>query len=184
MAHDRNGGPHQGAHLVAKLRAALQLDGLRASFLDQPPGIAHRVGHSHLTAHERHVADHQGRLRAARHSRAMPDHVLQRHGQGVRMAQHDHTQRIPHQQGIDAGLIHKPGNAVVIGREHGQLFPALGLPECGDGVFHACSPCRGLRLCRARAISRCVSLAAVKSAWCRPGMGASSTTSRPTTSLP
>ena len=96
MAHDRDGRPREPAHLVAEVRAAFQLDGLGPAFLDQPTGIAHGVGHGNLAAHEGHVADHQGRACAARHSRAMADHVLQGDGEGVRVAQHDHAQRIPH----------------------------------------------------------------------------------------
>jgi len=50
------------------------------------------------------------------------------------MALHDHAQRVAHQDGVHAGIVHQTGQHGVIGGQHGDLL-ALGvhLPKAVQG---------------------------------------------------
>ena len=47
---------------ICALAAAFQLHRIHAGFLQEPPGVAHRLLDRNLVRHERHIADQQGEL--------------------------------------------------------------------------------------------------------------------------
>ena len=60
VGDDRDARARQRADAREHGARALQLDGLRAGLLEEPPGGAQGVLVAHLVRHERQVGDHQG----------------------------------------------------------------------------------------------------------------------------
>ena len=63
-------------------------------------------------------------------------HVVHCDGKRIGIAQHHHTQRIAHKQGIHPGHVHDPCGAVIISRQHDELFLPFGLAEGNYGILH------------------------------------------------
>ena len=140
------GHPHVGAYRdaaggdgpdpVADRRAPFQLHGVGAGLLHQPAGVGHRLLHGDLIAHKGHVHHHEGGLAGPGHAAAVDDHLLHGDGEGVRIALHGHAQAVPHQDGVDAGLIHEAGGGVVVAGQLGDVLPSgLLLRQGKYGVF-------------------------------------------------
>ena len=53
------------------------------------------------------------------------NHVFHGDGEGVRVSQHGISQRIAHQDHVDAGVLHEPRRGVVVAGQHGDLFPGF-----------------------------------------------------------
>ena len=94
VGHDRDAVRAERAHRLDDLGAALDLHRVHPGFLEEARGVPERIGWSRLVAPERHVADEQRPRRAARDGGRVSDHVVHRHGNGRRVAEHDHAQRI------------------------------------------------------------------------------------------
>ena len=66
-----------------------------------------------------------GILCAASHGPAVMQHVRHRDRERGVITQHDHPQRIPNEDGIDAGVVYRQRRAVIVGCEHGDRFTTL-----------------------------------------------------------
>ena len=93
--------PHHGdAHLGELLRdlddaaAAFQLDRVHAAFLHETPRALDGLLDRQVIGHEWHVAHEQGLPRPACHRLGVVDHLVQRHRQCGRVAQHHHAQAV------------------------------------------------------------------------------------------
>src|SRR3989338_1237084 len=67
MPHDRYPDVDQPFHDVDDRAATFELDGGRAAFLYQAPGVAHGLARADLVRQERHVRDDECALGAAAH---------------------------------------------------------------------------------------------------------------------
>jgi hypothetical protein len=78
----------------------------------------------------------------AHHGRGVMQDLLQRHGQGVGVAQRGHAQRIAHQDHGQPGLIHQARRGGIVRGQHGQPLLAFGgaNPGCGPGGAHGGYP--------------------------------------------
>jgi hypothetical protein len=84
-------------------RAALDFDGIGAGLLQKASGVAHALGDGDLIGKKGHVADHEGVRRSARDGGGVVKHIVQRHRERGRIAEHRHAQRIADEdQGIPA----------------------------------------------------------------------------------
>ena len=120
MAHHRD--PHTGQSLgeLGDPAPALQLDGVHAAFLDESPGAFDRLLGRRVIRHERHIAHQQGLARATRDRLGVMDHLVHRHRQRGRVAQHHHAETVAHQQDRNAGLVEDLSAQEVVGGEHGE----------------------------------------------------------------
>ena len=55
----------------------------------------------------------------------MMEHFIHRNGQGVFIAKHHHRERIAHENGVDACLVHCHGGGIVVGSQHGDRLAAF-----------------------------------------------------------
>ena len=74
----------------------------------------------------------------------MVEHVLHADAQRILKAHHDHAERIPDKEGIRR-IVHETGDAVVIGRDHGQFVIAFGGAKGDGSLFHGVAPILGRR---------------------------------------
>ncbi len=90
---------------------------------DQPSGIGHRLVRRLVTS-ERQVRPEQGARFRAGGGADMMLHLRHRHVRGVRIAEHDHAQRIADENQRNARLVEQLRHRKIIGRERGDLFAA------------------------------------------------------------
>jgi len=134
VRHDGDSRPGDPARHLGNLAAPLELDPLGPGFLHEAPGIAHGLLDRRLVGHERHVPDHHGALGRPGNGLGVVQHVLHRHGEGAVVAENDHAQRIPHEDDVDAGLVHGRRRGVVVGGQHGEALALFfHLPDCRRG---------------------------------------------------
>ena len=135
MAHHRDLGVEDGRDRVEPLAAALELHRAGAG-ADQRRRVADRLLARHVVAHPRQVAhDERPRLRA-RHRTDVVRHVLGGDLQRVVVAEHDHRERVAHEDHVDAGTVDDPRARRVVRGDHDEGFAALGRDDVrrGDGT--------------------------------------------------
>lgn len=99
MRTDRNAVAAELAHRLGQRAAAFQLDDLRAAFLHQSGGVAHRLVDRGV-AGERHVGHQQRSLATPRRRLGVIDHLFHRDRHGGALALDDHAQRIADQDDL------------------------------------------------------------------------------------
>ncbi len=137
IVEDSWGGIVVGNVLEQCAGGVFELDRVHPSFLEKAPGVAHRLGGRHLIGKKGHVADQVGEARSAGHRLAVMEHVLHGDRKGVFVPQHDHGERIAHQDRIDARPIQDQGRRIVVGGQHGDRFAAgflVGQGADGDSL--------------------------------------------------
>ena len=68
----------------------------------------------------------------------MADHVLERHGGGVGVTEHNHAERIADEDEVKPGFVEQARRRVIVGGERRDFaLLAFEFPETGDGVVHA-----------------------------------------------
>ena len=123
MGADRNAGGGDGPDLGADPFAALQLHAVHAGLFHHSAGIGQGLLRGDLVTHKGHVQNHKGIPASPGHAAAIEDHLLQGYRQGVGIALHGHPQAVPHQDHVDARLVHQPGGGIVVAGELGDFFP-------------------------------------------------------------
>src|SRR5690606_8566456 len=99
---------------------AFHFDRANTRFLHQPSGVGQRLLRRYVVRHERHVANHQRRLRQPDDDRRMINDVFQLHRNRRVMPLHHRTQRITDQNsGYICRLCHLRRHRVV-GGDHGD----------------------------------------------------------------
>src|ERR671935_1654345 len=88
VRHHRNPHRRQDRRVSDDSAPSLHLHGLNPRFLNEAAGISDGVLFRGVVGHEWHVADDQCIGSAANHGSGVPDHVVHRHAQGVRITQH------------------------------------------------------------------------------------------------
>ena len=112
---------------------ALDLDGVRAAFLHEASGVAHRFLKIDLVAEIRHVRHEQ----SARHPaldrlRVMQD-LIDGDRQGALVAELGHADRVTDEDHVDPGLFGEPGGGEIVRRQHRDLDAlALHVQQGGD----------------------------------------------------
>ena len=104
------------------------------SRLDQPP----RVGHSLL----RRVVTVEGQISAEQRARLGPGggadvvrHLVHRDVRGVRIAEHDHAERIAHEQQRHAAFVEQARHRIIISGERGDFLATLERADLVGGNF-------------------------------------------------
>ena len=136
VALNRNARVDDGLDLRGDRGAALELDRLRMSLLDQPAGVGQGVVLRGLVGEKGHVGDQKRVGERPAHGGGVVNHVLHGHRQGVGVAEHGHSQRVAHQDGVDAGLLDQARHGVIVGGHHRDLLArALLLLHAENGVL-------------------------------------------------
>ena len=117
------------------MSARLQLDGLGTSFLEETAGILHGVVHRRLIGQKRQVADHHGLFRPPCDRLAVMEHIFHGDRQGIFIPQHDHAQRIAHEQRVDSRFVKQLRRGIIVGGEHGEFLLVL------FGFLERCHSC-------------------------------------------
>ena len=73
-----------------------------------------------MIGHEGHVANEQCLAGAPRDRLGVVDHLVDRHRQGRRVAEHDHAQAVADEKDGDAGLVEDLRAQIVVRGEHGK----------------------------------------------------------------
>ena len=92
MRKDGNAGGHECLDLRGDNGTAFQFYGLRAGF-DESACVGHGLLRRAIGVDGK-VGDNDGFLRSARHGRSVPNHVIEGDRRGIRVAQHDHAERV------------------------------------------------------------------------------------------
>ena len=154
MPHHRNANIGHRSHMIDHNCAAFQLDCVSSS-LQKPSCIAKRVFVAGLIRHEWHIADDERSLGSPSDKLRMVEHVVHRHRERIGLPLYDHTQRIPDQNRLDAGLFDNACKECVIGSDDNEfLLVALVLLKLGNRHH----PTSALVI---MSISRCVALMAI-----------------------
>ncbi len=134
MADDRNFGFNEGPHQLDT--RAFDLDGFSACLLEKTDGVGDAVADRTVIAAEGHVGHHEGTAYTAAHGTRVVQHLVHGHGQRVFVAEHDHGERVPDKNEIDAGLVDETRRRVIVGSESRDgLALALHLGQCGHSDF-------------------------------------------------
>ena len=123
VGHHRYARRDQPRNHFGLLHAALQFHGLTAGLLQDPARASDRPIHAQMKTGKRHIDHQQGMMHGTPHHLGVIDHLLQRHGQRVGMALHDHREAVAHQNALDAGRIDQFRRGIVVGGQHGDLPP-------------------------------------------------------------
>jgi hypothetical protein len=135
VAHD--GDPPIDQRSRQLEQRAFELDRVRTSLFEEPPGVADPVLDGGVIGHERHVAHDQGVRRAAGHRPGVVQHLLHRDRQRRGVPQDVLGQRVADQDDGHAGLVEDLGGGEVVRGEHDESLAALlELPEIPDGEGH------------------------------------------------
>ena len=106
--------------------AALDLDAVGAALLDGAVRRAQRYRWRLLVGAERQVHHEQRRVadrpQAAARGAAVVQHLVERHGPRVGVAQRDHAERVAAERHVDAGGADVRGRRVVMRRHHADLL--------------------------------------------------------------
>ena len=106
MAHHRDARLHQPFDGLRLAAPAFEFDRVGAAFLQQARGVFHGVVDRNLVGQKRQVGDNHRALNAALDCAGVIDDVVKRHRDGGIAALDDHAQRVSHQNGVDAGIVH------------------------------------------------------------------------------
>ena len=133
VSHHRDADVHHPAHGIEHRTSTLELDGGGSALLEQPARVAHGLFDADLIREERHVG-HDERARGAPHDGArVMEHVVERHGERVLVAEHDHAHRVADQDARPRRLVQQARHRRVVGGQHGDLLAArLLLLEIGN----------------------------------------------------
>ena len=124
VTHDRDADLGEPARDFDHPASAFELDRVHAGLLHEAAGARDRLLDRRVIGHERHVADQQRLLGAPSDGLRVVQHVVQRHRQRRRVAEHHHAEAVADQQDGDSRLVEDLRAQVVVGREHGKA-PAL-----------------------------------------------------------
>jgi hypothetical protein len=148
VAHHRHLGVDERFDHRQPLATAFELHRLGAGS-DEPRRVVDRVDRGGVVAQPREVGDDQrllgralgrGRRQAARDRGGVVGDVVDRHLEGVVVAEDDHGDRVAHQDQIDPGLVGHPSAWGVVGRHHHERLAAvshLARPHGGRGDLRA-----------------------------------------------
>ena len=133
VGHDRDAGLDHGPDGLGVVSAALDLDGVRQSLLEEPDAGGHCLPGGDLVAAERQVRHHQRALGRPAHRPAQGQELVHRDGKAGLVAEHVVGSGVAHQQDFDSGLIKDLGGVLLVGGQHGKaLAVVLGLLEVVD----------------------------------------------------
>jgi hypothetical protein len=93
--------------------------------LQEPPGILDRLFPAHLIGKKRHIPDYQSTLAAPGYGSRMVDHLVQGHGQGIRLPLKNTAHRIADKDDIDTRAVQYPRKGIIISRKAGNFFALL-----------------------------------------------------------
>jgi hypothetical protein len=155
VAHHRDLGVEDRLDHRQPLAAALELHGLGAG-PDEPRRVVHGVDRGGVVAEPRQVGDDEGLRRlpvggragqAAGHRGGVVGQVVDGDLERVVVAEHDHGDRVAHEDQVDPGLVGHAGSRGVVGRDHDErLAPVARLARAdggrGDLPAHLCTSSR------------------------------------------
>ena len=122
-----------------------QFHRIAVGILDQTRRVEQSLFFGKVEGKEGHIA-HNERLGSAAADRfAMVDHVIHRHGDGIRVTESRHTEGVADQDHIHAARLSELcSGGIVSGKHHDFFAVGLHLPECPDRMFfstcHIASP--------------------------------------------
>ena len=135
VGEDRYAGLDQCPDLRCQGRSALQLDPPCAGGQELPC-----AGHGlrgRPVSSDGQVGDNWGKLGSPGHRTGVADHVLERHGCGVGVAEDNHAERVADQDEVNAGFVDDTGRGIIVSGEGRNFLPALFLlPEAVVEVVH------------------------------------------------
>src|SRR5699024_5421831 len=105
--------------------SALEFDAVAVCLHEDPAGAAYGLLRALLIAAEGHVAHYEGVRRALHHRANVVYHVVERNADCGAVAEHNHAQRVAHEDDLGLALVDDGGHRVVIGRYIGELAPLL-----------------------------------------------------------
>jgi hypothetical protein len=124
VSHHRNADVDQTADHIEHGAAAFDLDRSRATFLQQPAGIADRFADGDLVAQKRHIGHDERTLGSAAHGARMMDHRLERNRQRGFVTEDDHAERIADEQRVDPRPLEQPRHGRIVRGQHRNLLGA------------------------------------------------------------
>ncbi len=125
VSHDLDFGIDQALNQVSTLLAAFDFYRLGSTIFHEADRVTQAVAHAHVVRRIGHVGDQESVLHSAAYRAHVVKHLLHGDRQGVLVAQHDHAQRVAHQDDVDAGFVDQPCAGVVIRCQTGNQFVAL-----------------------------------------------------------
>ena len=131
MGHHRHAAAGEERDGLGQARAAFELDGAAAGFLEHARRRHEGLLLRHLVGPERQVNHDQRVSRAAHHRMALKDHHVERHRDRGLQPVHHHAERIPHQDDV-AMPVEDARRMGVIGREHHDRLAALAGANVGS----------------------------------------------------
>ena len=128
---------------VRRVRCApFELHRVRAG-LDKPLAVCDGEFRSRRGAKWK-IGEDERTLRSAGDRACVVEHLVHRHERRIRVAEHDHAERIADKQNVHAGLIKQARHRVVVRGEHGDAFAAVaGGLESEDAFVHARARSKG-----------------------------------------
>ena len=132
MPHHRHAALGQEGDGLRHARAAFDLDGAAAGFLQHARGVHEGLLLGRLVRCKRHVDDDQRALGAAHHGVALQDHHLERDRHGGLQTVHHHAERVADQDHV-AIFVDQPRGMGVIRREAHDRRAALAGEDVGRG---------------------------------------------------
>ena len=117
VSHYGNFGFGEAGDEFETALAAFDFDGFGAGFLDEADGVAKGFGDVGVIGAEGHVGDDEGVFCAASNGAGVVDHLVERHGKGVVVAEDDHAERVADEQDVYASLVGQARSRVVVGGE-------------------------------------------------------------------
>ena len=125
----------------SRLRPPLDLDRLRACFLDEADGVRDALGDGRVIGAIRHVGNHDRPLDGPPHCTRVMEHFVDGDGEGAVETHHDHGQRVADENQIDARFIDDTSGRVVVGGQgRNRLAMTLLFLQMGKSDF-----CGGFR---------------------------------------
>ena len=118
MAHDPDVRLGDRTHPGEHPPGALELDDVGAALLDHSDRAGNGLLVGHLVGAERQIADHERTRRRPGHRPGQEDHLVERHRQGRRVAEHDHRCRVADEDHLDARLVGDASGGSVVGGDH------------------------------------------------------------------
>jgi hypothetical protein len=115
VSHNGNFGFGEAGDELETALAAFDFDSFGAGFLDEADGVAEGFGDVGVIGAEGHVGDDEGVLCAAADSAGVVDHFVEGDGEGVVVAEDDHTEGITDEEDVNASLVGEARSRVVVG---------------------------------------------------------------------
>ena len=130
-----NAGGDECTDLRGQSGAALEFDRLGPGF-DETARIGHRFVRRAVGI-DRQVGDDDGIFHAAGNRTGVADHVVEGDCGGVRVTEHDHTERVADKNEVGARFVDQTRRRVIIGGERGNFGPrAFARAEFPGKLFH------------------------------------------------